>query len=108
MFAVEQVKRDGRVVRGVQKGVGSFLHTLTVETLDMSSKVISHAWGHTVTPLLPPVWCLVACQVAYLTQYLFETAGSVLAPEGEVRKLTHLTPRMWCRGPDFISFGVSR
>lgn len=43
LLPLEQLKRDGRVLFGLRRGAASFAHAVTVETLDVGSRLASAA-----------------------------------------------------------------
>jgi autophagy-related protein 2 len=73
LMPIEQYRKDGRIVRGLQKGTTSFTHSTTLSLLDMTNKLLS------------------------VVKFAAELAFDVMSPEGCVvqGKLPH--PAQYCR-----------
>jgi autophagy-related protein 2 len=74
LMPIEQYRKDGRIVRGLQKGTTSFTHSTTLSILDMTNKLLS------------------------VVKFAAELAFDVMSPEGCVvqgGKLPH--PAQYCR-----------
>ncbi len=73
LLPIEQYRKDGRIVRGLQKGTTSFTHSTTLSLLDMTNKLLS------------------------VVKFAAELAFDVMSPEGCVvqGKLPH--PAQYCR-----------
>ena len=77
LMPIEQYRKDGRIVRGLQKGTTSFTHSTTLSILDMTNKLLSVVKfaAELAFDVMSPEGCVVQGKLPHPTQYCRRRVG---------------------------------
>merc|ERR1719474_70002 len=77
LMPIEQYRKDGRIVRGIQRGTNSFTHSTTLSMLDVTNKLLSVVKfaAELAFDVMSPDGCVVQGKLPHPTQYCRRRVG---------------------------------
>merc|ERR1711872_305036 len=77
LMPIEQYRKDGRIVRGIQRGTNSFTHSTTLSVLDVTNKLLSVVKfaAELAFDVMSPDGCVVQGKLPHPTQYCRRRVG---------------------------------